>query len=71
MALGDYNYTNGAFSDRDSLPANDPEKLIKGALFETEYQGIRDAIDVQLNLNTPVFGPSAVIQTGTFDGGLF
>jgi hypothetical protein len=71
MAAGDYSYTNGSFSDRDSLPANDPDKLITGALFETEYQQIRDAMDVQLNSNAPVFGPAAIIQSGTFDGGTF
>jgi len=35
--MTDYNYQNGKFSDKDSLPPGDPAKIIRGQDFEDEF----------------------------------
>ena len=70
--MTDYNYQNGKFSDKDSLPSGDPAKIIKGQDFEDEFEPIEVAVNSKLNIANPNFtgtitGSNAVL-TGNLTG---
>lgn len=59
--MSDYNYQNGKFSDKDTLPPGDPQKIIRGQDFEDEFPDIETAVNSKLNSANPTF-------TGTMTG---
>ena len=72
--MSNYNYQNGKFSDKDTLPPGDPNKTIRGQDFEDEFPDIEIAVNSKLNTANPVFsgimtGPVITI-TGTMTAGL-
>jgi len=71
MAIGDYIYSNTqtSFSTRDSLPAGDAAKLVKGVYHEIELQAIQAAMDNQMNSGTPSM--TGTLSTGIISGGTF
>ena len=71
--MTDYNYQNGKFSDKDSLPPGDPQKVIRCQDFEEEFPDVEVAVNSKLNSANPVFtgtlsGPIITI-TGTMTAG--
>jgi hypothetical protein len=67
--MSDYNYQNGKFSDKDSLPPGDPQKTIFGQDFEDEFPNIEVAVNSKLNIANPVF--TGTMQGGIIDGGTY
>jgi hypothetical protein len=67
--MTDYNYQNGKFSSKDSLPPGDPEKIVRGQDFEDEFPEVETAVNSKLNIANPVF--SGIMNGGTIDGGAF
>jgi hypothetical protein len=67
--MTDYNYQNGKFADKDTLPPGDPQKVIKGSDFEPEFGAIETAVNSKPNAANPVI--TGTLQGGTIDGGTF
>ena len=57
-----YNITTN-FGAKDALPTNDPDKVIKGTEFTTEFTNIKSAFTLAAPADAPVF-----TGTATFDG---
>ena len=61
------------FGAKDSLPQNDPDKVIKGTEFTTEFTAIQTAFSLAATAASPTFTgtatlPSVDINGGTIDG---
>lgn len=61
------------FGAKDSLPTNDPDKVIKGSEFTTEFTAIQTAFSLAATAASPTFTgtatlPSVDINGGTIDG---
>ena len=67
--MTDYNYQNGKFSDKDSLPPGDPAKIIRGQDFEDEFPNVEDAVNSKLNTANPAF--TGIMSGGTIYGGTY
>ena len=67
--MSDYTYQNGFFADKDSLPPGDPQKVVKGAYYEKEFQAIETAVNSKANAANPVI--TGTLQGGTINGGTF
>ena len=64
------------FGAKDSLPTNDPDKVIKGVDFTTEFSAIQSAFTLAAPTASPTFTgtvtiPTADINGGTIDGVAF
>ena len=64
------------FGAKDSLPTNDPDKVIKGVDFTTEFSAIQTAFTLAAPTASPTFTgtvtiPTADINGGTIDGVAF
>ena len=65
------NYTKTTnFTAKDALSSGDPDKLIKGSLFDTEFDALVTAIATKANSASPTFTgtvtmPSALVISGT------
>ena len=64
------------FGAKDSLPTNDPDKVIKGVDFTTEFSAIQTAFTLAAPVASPTFTgtvtiPTADINGGTIDGVAF
>jgi hypothetical protein len=67
--MADYNYSTGKFSNKDTLPPGNADKIIKGVDYEPEFVAISTAVNSKVDSDNPVF--SAPIASGTIDGGTF
>lgn len=67
--MADYNYQNGKFGDKDSLPQGDPQKVIRGSDFEQEFPAIENAVNSKMNSANPVM--TGTLSGGIIDGGTF
>ena len=67
--MTDYNYTDGKFGDKDTLPPGDPQKVIRGSDFETEFPNIEAAVNSKTNSANPVI--TGTLSGGIIDGGTF
>ena len=56
------------FGAKDSLPANDPAKVIKGADFSTEYTAIQSAFSLAAPASNPTFTGTATFANTTVTG---
>lgn len=74
------NYTiTTDFSVKDGLASGNPNKLIKGVDFDTEFVAIRTAVNSKADTAAPSFSGTANFVsinftgdiTGTIDGGTF
>ncbi len=75
------NYTKTTdFASKDALSSGDPNKIIKGTEFETEFDNIATAIATKANTASPTFTGtvtipaltfSGTLSTGTIDGGTY
>jgi hypothetical protein len=60
------NYTKSTnFSAKDTLPLNDPAKIIKGTEFDTEFNAIVTAISSKSDSASPVFTGTPVAPTAS------
>lgn len=60
------NYTKSTnFATKDTLPAGDTNKIVKGTEIDTEYNNIATAIATKADLASPTFTGSPVLPTGT------
>jgi hypothetical protein len=65
------NYTKTTdFASKDSLSSGDPNKIIKGTEFETEFDNIATAIATKANTASPTFTGTTTIAGLTFTGTL-
>ena len=68
--MADY-ITSINFTAKDSLPSGDPQKVIKGADFQTEFDAVAVASATKADLASPTFTGTVTIPnltvTGTFD----
>lgn len=66
-----YNITTN-FGAKDSLPENDPDKVIRGSEFTTEFTAIQTAFTLAAPLSSPTFTGTATFTnldvSGTVDG---
>ncbi len=78
--MADYDYNDGKFLNKDSLPSGDPNKIIKGADFEVEFLAIESMSQSKMNTTNPTFGGtmtgvnltlSGTLDVGLIDGGLY
>lgn len=69
MAHTEYNIITN-FTSKDSLPSNDPSKIIKGFEFGTEFTNIRTAINSKADLVSPSFSGTVTMSTATVTGTL-
>jgi hypothetical protein len=61
------NYTKTTdFASKDSLSSGDPNKIIKGTEFETEFDNIATAIATKAGLTF-----TGTLSTGTINGGTY
>ena len=75
------NYTKTTdFATKDTLSSGDPNKVIKGTEFETEFDNIVTAIASKADTASPTFTGtvtipaltfSGTLSTGTIDGGTY
>ena len=56
------------FGAKDSLPANDPDKVIKGAEFTTEFTAIQSAFSSAAPTSNPTFTGTATFEDVTATG---
>ncbi|MDC0347308.1 tail fiber domain-containing protein [Planctomycetota bacterium] len=64
------NYTKTTnFSTKDSLPSGDPNKIVKGAEINTEFDNIATAVATKSNLESPAFTGTVTIPTADINGG--
>lgn len=54
------------FASKDSLPVNDPNKVVRGAEFTTEFEAIQDAFEEALAASNPTFSGSISGGDGVF-----
>ena len=65
------NYTKLTdFASKDGLSSGDPNKIIKGTEFETEFDNIATAIATKADLASPTFTGTVTIPALTFTGTL-
>ena len=58
------NYTKATdFAEKDGLPTNDPNKVIKGAEFEDEFDLIATAVNSKSDTASPTFTGTATLPT--------
>jgi hypothetical protein len=75
------NYTKTTnFTAKDTLPAGDTNKIIRGSEFDTEFDAIAVASATKANVASPTFTGTVTIpnlnftgtlSTGTIDGGTY
>ena len=73
------NYTKTTnFTAKDSLPSGDSGKVIRGSVFDTEFNAISTAVATKSDTASPTFTGTVTIpaltftgtlSTGTIDGG--
>lgn len=76
--MADY-ITSINFTAKDSLPSGDPQKIIKGTDFQTEFDAISVASATKADLASPTFTGTATVPnltvsgtfTATVDGGTY
>ena len=76
--MADY-ITSINFTAKDSLPSGDPQKIIRGTDFQTEFDAIAVASATKADLTSPTFTGTVTVPnltvTGTFsatvDGGTY
>ena len=67
------------FTAKDSLPSGDPQKIIRGADFQTEFDAIAVASATKADLTSPTFTGTVTVPnltvsgtfTATVDGGTY
>ena len=65
------NYTKLTdFASKDSLSSGDPNKIIKGTQFNTEFTNIETAIATKADTASPTFTGTVTIPALTFSGTL-
>ena len=64
-----YNITTD-FGAKDSLPSNDPDKVIKGAEFTTEYQAIKTSFTLAAPSASPTFTGTVTLPDVNMSGDL-
>ena len=65
------NYTKTTdFAAKDSLPSGDPNKVVKGSEFETEYDNIATAIARKADSDSPTFTGTLIVDNITVGGTL-
>ena len=65
------NYTKVTdFAAKDTLSEGDPNKIVKGTGFETEFDNIRTAIATKADTASPTFTGTVTIPALTFTGTL-
>ncbi len=65
------NYTKLTdFASKDALSSGDPNKIIKGTEFETEFDNIATAIATKADTASPTFTGTVTIPALTFSGTL-
>ena len=65
------NYTKLTdFASKDAFSSGDPNKIIKGTEFETEFDNIATAIATKADLASPTFTGTVTIPNLTFTGTL-
>ena len=57
------------FGAKDSLPTNDPDKVIKGSEFTTEFTAIQTAFSLAASVASPTFTGTVTIPTADINGG--
>lgn len=57
------------FGAKDSLPTNDPDKVIKGSEFTTEFTAIQTAFSLAAPVASPTFTGTVTIPTADINGG--
>lgn len=58
------NYTKATdFAEKDGLPTNDPNKVIKGAEFEDEFDAIATAVNSKADTASPTFTGTVTATT--------
>ena len=62
--MSDYTYTSD-FGAKDGKNTGDPDKVIKGADFETEFSAIQTAVNSKSNSASPTFTGTATIPTAS------
>ena len=77
--MSDYTKTTN-FTAKDTLPAGDTNKIIRGSEFDTEFDAIAVASATKANIASPTFTGTVTIpalnftgtlSTGTIDGGTY
>ena len=64
------NYTKTTnFATKDSLPSGDPNKIVKGAEINTEFDNIATAVATKANSASPTFTGTVTIPTADINGG--
>ncbi len=65
------NYTKVTqFADKDTLSAGDPNTIVRGSEFETEFDNIATAIATKADTAGPTFTGTVTIPNLTFTGTL-
>lgn len=60
------NYTKSTnFATKDTLPAGDSNKIVKGTEIDTEFNNIATAVSTKADLASPTFTGSPILPTGT------
>ena len=57
------------FGAKDSLPTNDPDKVIKGSEFTTEFTALQTAFSLAAPAASPTFTGTVTIPTADINGG--
>jgi hypothetical protein len=57
------------FGAKDSLPSNDPDKVIKGSEFSVEFTAIQTAFSLAAPVASPTFTGTVTIPTADINGG--
>ena len=77
--MSDYTKTTN-FTAKDTLPAGDTNKIIRGSEFDTEFDAIATASSTKADIASPTFTGtvtipalnfSGTLSTGTIDGGTY
>lgn len=76
--MADY-ITSINFTAKDSLPSGDPQKIIRGTDFQTEFDAIAVASATKADLTSPTFTGTVTVPnltvsgtfTATVDGGTY
>lgn len=58
------------FSIKDGLASGNPNKLIRGSEFDSEFSAIESSIETKANKASPTFSGSATFVNITFTGNL-
>lgn len=77
--MSNYNRTSDFFTNKDGLDSGNPNKLVRGSEFDTEFNAIRTAVNSKADTAAPSFtGTTNFVNinftgyiTGTIDGGTF